>query len=46
LKRQRSLITYGGVWAAEAEPTNDHKECLKQPSLSRDDLRYHVEVHA
>jgi len=37
-----------GVRAAEAEPTNDPKEWLnfKQPSLSRDEVRYHVEVHA
>jgi hypothetical protein len=33
------------VWVEEVEPTNDPKEWLKQPSLSRDDLRHHVEVH-
>jgi hypothetical protein len=26
--------------------TNDPREWLKQPSLSREDLRYHVVVHA
>jgi hypothetical protein len=34
------------AWEVESELTNDPKEWLKQLSLSRDDLRYHVEVHA
>jgi len=35
-----------GAWEAEVEQTNDPNEWLKQPSLSRGDVRYHVEVHA
>jgi hypothetical protein len=35
-----------GAWEAEAELTNDPRMWLKQSSLSRDDLRYHVEKHA
>jgi hypothetical protein len=34
-----------GAWEAEAEPTNDPNKWLKKPSLSRGDVRYHVEVH-
>jgi hypothetical protein len=29
-----------GPWESEAEPTNDPNEWLKQPSLSRGDVRY------
>jgi hypothetical protein len=43
LKRQRSLITYG---VHRRRLANDPRQWLKQPSLSRDDLRYHVVVHA
>ena len=35
-----------GAWETGAELTNDPKEWLKQPSPSRDDLRYHVVAHA
>jgi hypothetical protein len=42
LKRQRELDHVWGTWAAEAEPTNDPKEWLKQPSLTRDDMRVHA----
>jgi hypothetical protein len=35
-----------GAWETGAELTNDPKEWLKQTSLSKDDLRYHVVVHA
>ena len=35
-----------GAWEAQAELTNDPQEWLKQSSLSRDDLRFHVEVQA
>ena len=31
-----------GAWEAEAEPTNDPNEWLKQPSLSRGDVRYQM----
>jgi hypothetical protein len=31
--------------ARRPEPTNDPNEWFKQPSLSRVDVRYHVEVH-
>ena len=37
------------IWGAlekGAELTNDPREWLKQPSLSRDGKRYHVVVHA
>jgi hypothetical protein len=35
-----------GAWETGAELTNDPIEWLKQPSLSRDDLRYQVVAHA
>ena len=35
-----------GAWETGAELTNDPKEWLKQTSLSRGDVRYHVAVHS
>ena len=46
LEEAAELDHIWGVLAAEAEPTINPKELLKQPSLSRDDLRYHIKVHA
>jgi hypothetical protein len=46
LEEAAELDHIWGAWEAEAEPTNDHNEWLKQPFLSRSDVRYHVEVHA
>jgi hypothetical protein len=46
LEEAAELDHIWGTWEAEAEPTNDPNEWLKQPSLSRGDVRYHVEVHA
>ena len=42
-KSKRALFLLG-AWEAEAEPTNDPNDWLKQPFLSRGDLRYHVEA--
>ena len=46
LEEAAELDHIRGAWEAEAELTNDPKEWLKQPSPSRDDLRYHVVAHA
>ena len=35
-----------GAWETGAELANDQIEWLKQPALRRDNLRYHVTVHA
>ena len=44
LEEEAELDHIWGAWDSEAEWTNDPNEWLKQPSLSRGDLRYHVEV--
>jgi hypothetical protein len=46
LEEAAELDHIWGAWEAEAEPTNDPNKWLKQPSLSKGDVRYHVEVHA
>jgi hypothetical protein len=46
LEEASELDHIWGTWEAEAEATNDPFEWLKQPSLSRGDVRYNVEVHA
>jgi hypothetical protein len=46
LEEAAELDHIWGAWEAEAEPINDPNEWLTQPSLSRVDVRYHVEVHA
>jgi hypothetical protein len=46
LEEAAELDHIWGEWEAEAEPTNDPNERFKQPSLSRGDVRYHVEVYA
>jgi hypothetical protein len=46
LEEAAELDHIWGAWETGAELTNDPKEWLKPPSLSRDDLRYgHVVVH-
>ena len=37
-------LLYISTLLAEAEPTNDPNDWLEQPSQSRGDLRYHVEI--
>jgi hypothetical protein len=46
LEEASELDHIWGAWEAEAELTNDPTKWLKQPSLNRDDLKYHVDVHA
>jgi hypothetical protein len=46
LEEASELDHIWGAWEAEAELTNDPNEWLKQPSLSRGDVRYHVKVQA
>jgi hypothetical protein len=46
LEEAAKLDHIWGAWEAMAEPTSDPNEWLKQPSLSRGDVRYHVEMHA
>jgi hypothetical protein len=46
LEEAAELDHIWGAWEAEAEPTNDPNKWLKQPSLSKGDVRCHVEVHA
>jgi hypothetical protein len=46
LEEAAELDHIWGAWETGAELTNDPKEWLKQPSLSRDDLRYQVVAHA
>jgi hypothetical protein len=46
LEEAAELNHIWGAWEAEAEQANDPNEWLKQPSLSKGDVRYHVEVHA
>jgi hypothetical protein len=46
LEEAAELDHIWGAWESEAEPTNDPNEWLKQPSLRRGDVRYHVDVHA
>jgi hypothetical protein len=46
LEEAAELDHIWGAWETGAELTNDPNEWLKQPSLSKDDLRYHVAVHA
>jgi hypothetical protein len=43
-EKEAELDHIWGAWESETEPTNDPNEWLKQPSLSRGDLRYHVKV--
>ena len=45
LQEAAELDEIWGVWAAEAELTNEPRERLKHLSLSRDDMWYHVNVH-
>ena len=42
LEETAELDHIWGAWEAEAEPTNDPNEWLKQPSLSRGDVRYQM----
>ena len=42
LEETAELDIIWGAWEAEAEPTNDPNEWLKQPSLSRGDVRYQM----
>ena len=46
LEEAAELDHIWGAWETGAELTNDATEWLKQTALSRDDLRYHVVVHA
>ena len=34
------------VWEGEEELTNGHREWIRQPSQSGNDMRHHIEVHA
>jgi hypothetical protein len=43
LEEAAELDSIWGAWETGAELTSDPREWLKQPSLSRDDLRYHCE---
>ena len=46
LEEAAELDHIWSAWETGAELTNDATEWLKQTALSRDDLRYHVVVHA
>jgi hypothetical protein len=35
-----------GVWEGEEELTNGHREWIRQPSQSGNDMRHHIKVHA
>jgi hypothetical protein len=45
-KSSGALDLIWGAWESEAEPINDPSKWLKQPSLSKGDVRYHIEVLA
>ena len=46
LEEATELDHIWGVWEGEEEPTNGHREWIRQPSQSGNDMRHHIKVHA